>query len=99
MFGSAGLTVEGIWNERDLWSVLGHKLNSFLAFRVGKIDALAQAMGKMGHEGSRTASPRYWSLPFVLPTMGLVSAAARILDHVAPDGTEALGYLAFGRPR
>jgi SAM-dependent methyltransferase len=99
MFDAAGLVVDGIWPQGDLWTVLGHKLNSYLAFRVARIDAVAQAMGKLGHESTRTASPRYWSFPVVLPVMGAISAAARVLDKIAPDGTETLNYLAFGHPR
>jgi SAM-dependent methyltransferase len=99
MFESSGLVVDGIWNGRDLWSVVGHKINSYLAFRVARIEAIAQSIGKHGHEDVRTAPVRYWTLPFVLPTMGAISAASRFLDRIAPDGTEALSYLIFGHPR
>lgn len=99
MFDTAGLAMEGIWSQGDLWSVLGHKLNSYLASRVARLDALAQQMGKMSHEDAQSRPPRYWTLPFVLPTMGTVSGMARVLDRIAPDGTETLSYLAFGRPR
>jgi SAM-dependent methyltransferase len=99
MFESAGLVVEGIWSERDIWSVIGHKVNSFLAFRLARIESLAQSMGKHGHESTRTAPPRLWTLPFVLPAMASISAASRLLDRIAPDGTEALSYLVFGHAR
>jgi SAM-dependent methyltransferase len=99
MFDSAGIDVDGIWSERDLWGVIGHKLNSYLAFRVARIDALAQSIGKYGHEQANVRPPRLWTLPFVLPTMGAVSAMARVLDRVAPDGGETLSYLVFGRAR
>ncbi|HEY2514872.1 MAG TPA: class I SAM-dependent methyltransferase [Polyangiaceae bacterium] len=99
MFDEAGLEVDEIWNQGDLWTVLGHKLNSYLAFRVARLDALAQQMGKLGHEGARTASPRFWTFPLVLPAMFAVSGAARVLDRVAPDGTESLSYLVIGRPK
>ncbi|MFI5413565.1 MAG: class I SAM-dependent methyltransferase, partial [Candidatus Lutacidiplasmatales archaeon] len=92
MFDVAGLKVEEIWPQGDLWSVLGHKLNSYLAFRVARLDALAQMLGKLGHEETRTASPRFWTFPVVLPLMGAVSASARVLDRIAPDGTETLNY-------
>lgn len=99
MFDTAGLTVEEIWNQGDLWSVLGHKLNSYLAFRVARLDALAQMMGKLGHEETRTATPRFWTFPVVLPLMAMVSGGARVLDRIAPDGTETLNYLIVGRPK
>jgi SAM-dependent methyltransferase len=100
MFEAAGLTVDEVRGQGDLWSVLGHKLNSYLAFRVAHLGAIGQAMGKLGHEA--TGKPerlRVWALPLVLPTMAMVSAASRVLDRVAPDGTETLSYLAIGRPR
>jgi SAM-dependent methyltransferase len=99
MFDAAGLVVDEIWSQGDLWSVLGHKLNSYLAFRVARLDALAQLMGKLGHEGSRTVSPRFWTFPFILPAMGAVTASSRLLDRIAPDGTETLSYLVLGRPK
>jgi len=98
MFESAGLIVDGIWPGRDIWGVIGHKVNSFLAFRVARIESLAQQLGKHGHESSRSAPPRLWTLPAVLPAMAAISATARVLDRVAPDGTEALSYLIFGHP-
>jgi SAM-dependent methyltransferase len=98
MFETAGLSLDEVHGQGDIWSVIGHKLNSFLGFRLGRIDAIAQAMGKLGHEGERRHSPRYWALPVVLPAMLAVSGASRLLDRVAPDGTETLSYLVVGRP-
>lgn len=71
----------------------------YLAFQVARVGALGQAMGKLGHEGSRTAPPRYWSFPLVFPMMTSISTAARVLDRVAPDKTEALCYMVFGHAR
>ena len=99
MFDTAGLRVDEVWSQGDLWSVLGHKLNSYLAFRVARLDALAQMLGKLGHEDTRTAAPRFWTFPIVLPVMGAVSASARLLDRIAPDGTETLNYQVIGRPK
>lgn len=99
MFDAAGLVVDEIRGTGDIWSVIGHKLNSFLGFRVARIDAVAQAMGKLGHEDERRASPRYWTLPFVFPAMLAVSGASRVLDRIAPDGTETLSYVVLGHPR
>ena len=45
-----GLEVFEILQQGSLWTVLGHKLNSYLAFRVARVGALAQGMGKLGHE-------------------------------------------------
>ena len=99
-FDRAGLAVEEIRSQGDLWSVLGHKFNSYLAFKVARLDALAQMMGKLGHEEARTARPRFWTFPpSSLPVMGMVSASARVLDRIAPDGTETLNYLVIGTPK
>ncbi len=99
MYEAAGLRMDEVWHQGDLWSVLGHKLNSYLAFRVARLDAVAQMMGKLGHEETRTARPRFWTFPIVLPMMGAVSASARVLDQIAPDGTETLNYMVVGRPK
>jgi SAM-dependent methyltransferase len=89
----SGLQVSQTLPQGLLFSVLGHKLNSFLAFRVARMGGLMQQVGKLGHEGQAVAGPRTWTLPMVLPAMLGVSAAARVLDWAAPDHTEALSYL------
>jgi SAM-dependent methyltransferase len=76
-----------------VWAVVGHKINGYLAFRFARLQGLAQALGKGGHEPTDQAKPRLWALPMVAPAMASISALARVLDRVAPDPTEALGYL------
>ena len=93
----AGLEVTETMAQGSLWSVLGHKLNSFLAFQVADLGSVTQAMGKLKHEGAASKRPRLWSFPFVLPTMACVSAGARVLDRLLPDETEALSYLIIAR--
>ncbi len=93
----AGLEVTDTMAQGSLWSVMGHKLNSYLAFQVADLGAVTQAMGKLGHEGTSKKRPRLWSFPFVLPTMACVSAGARILDHLLPDATEALSFMIVAR--
>lgn len=88
----AGLSVVEIRAHGSLWSVVGHKINSFLAFRVAHLDGLGQSLGKMSHEGERTSRLRTWSLPVVAPTMAAVTAGARGLDRVLPEPTEALSF-------
>jgi hypothetical protein len=77
----------------SLWSLLGHKLNTYLAFRGARIGQVAQALGKLGHEGAVKIRPRFWTLPMVVPTMFTVSLSARIFDRIGNDPTETLGYL------
>ncbi len=88
----AGLVVEQIDPQGGLWSLLAHKLNSYLALRVADVSGLAQAMGKMGHEASTSARPRAWTLPLVAPVMLACAAGARLLDRALPDPTESLGF-------
>jgi SAM-dependent methyltransferase len=93
----AGLEVIEVHPMGSLWSVIGHKLNSYLAFRVARIGGLAQAMGKLSHEGKTTKPVRFWTLPFVGPSMLGISAAARVMDRVANDPEETLGFLVIAR--
>jgi SAM-dependent methyltransferase len=97
MFEEAGLVITEVCRQGDLWSVLAHKLNTFLAFRVAQLDDIGQALGKLGHEGKNGRAPRVWTLPAVVPAMLAVSAGARVLDRIAPDGTEMLSNLVFAR--
>jgi hypothetical protein len=94
----AGLEIVEVLAQGSLWSVLGHKVNSYLAFRVARLGALAQTLvGKLPHEGAQHASPRWWALPWVAPSMFGVAGAARLLDRVAPEPEEALGFLIVAR--
>jgi SAM-dependent methyltransferase len=96
---AASLEIVEIHNQGSLWSVLAHKLNSFLAFNVARVGGLAQAMGKLPHEGIRSAPPRVWTLPFVAPAMLGLSGGARVMDRLLPDPEEALGFLIVARKR
>jgi SAM-dependent methyltransferase len=95
---AAGLEIIEVLAQGSLWSVLGHKLNSFLAFRVARLEGLAQSMGKLPHEGERQVRPRLWTLPFVGPSLIGIAGAARLLDRLAPDPEEALGFVIIARP-
>jgi len=94
---AAGLEVSEVHNQGSLWSVLAHKLNSYLAFRVARLGGFAQAMGKLPHEARAVLSARAWTLPVVAPTMLGLSGAARILDRIAPDDEETLGFVIVAR--
>jgi SAM-dependent methyltransferase len=95
----AGLVVDRCAAMGNLWSLLGHKLNSYLALKLGRVAGLAQGLNKLGHEAAQTARPRIWLLPFVAASMTSVSVAAKVLDRVAPDDTETLGYVIVARHR
>jgi SAM-dependent methyltransferase len=93
----AGLELMEVRAQGGLFTVLAHKLNVFLAFRVGRLESVAQASGKLGHEGPTHARPRFWALPAVLPAIVVMSLGARVLDHALPEPTESLGFLVLAR--
>lgn len=93
-----GLKVESVHHQGSLWSVLAHKLNSFLAFRVAHLEGLSQAMGKSSHEAPSASSVRLWTLPVVAPLMLTLSGGARVLDRVLPEPDETLGFLIVATP-
>jgi SAM-dependent methyltransferase len=97
MLAHAGLEVVDVRAQGGLFSVLAHKLNTFLAFRVGRLAGLTQSMGKLGHEEHAPVSPRYWALPFVLPSMVTMSGGARLLDWLVHEPQEALSFLVIAR--
>ena len=100
MCHQAGLEVTEVREQGNFWSVIGHKLNSFLALKAAAGQGLAVQLGKHTHETKgATGSGRTWLLPLVVPAMLAVAGGARVLDRVAPDTTESLGYLIFARPR
>jgi SAM-dependent methyltransferase len=93
----AGLEVTEVLQQGSLWSVLGHKLNSFLGLRVANAGALAQQFGKLGHEAEGQAPVRWWTLPAVAPAMVAIAGAARVMDRLAFDPEESLGYMVLAR--
>jgi SAM-dependent methyltransferase len=94
-----GLEVFETVPQGSLWTVLGHKLNSYLALRVARIGQLAQRMGKLPHEAPQDEGVRWWTLPVVGPSIVSIAAGARLLDGLLPDPEESLGYLVLARPR
>jgi SAM-dependent methyltransferase len=97
MCAKAGLEITTVIPQGSLWSLVAHKLNTFLAFDVALLQAATQSMGKLGHETSTRTRPRYWTMPVVLPTMFAMSAGARVLDRVAPQANEALSFTIVAR--
>jgi SAM-dependent methyltransferase len=93
----AGLEVLDVHHQGSLWSVVAHKLNSYLAFRIARIGGLAQSMGKLPHEGPTAVRPRLWTLPFVAPSMMAFSATARVMDRFLFEPEESLGYSIVAR--
>jgi SAM-dependent methyltransferase len=95
----AGLEVTHVESRGGLFTVIGHKLNSYLALNVARLDGVAQAMGKLGHEKTAERDARWWTLPWVAPAMATIALGARVLDRALPDPTEALGFVLVARRR
>jgi SAM-dependent methyltransferase len=93
----AGLEIIEVEQQGSLWSVMGHKLNSYLGLNVARLQGVAQAMGKLGHEDAASKPTRWWTLPVVAPAMATISLGARVLDRVAHDRNEALSFLIVAR--
>jgi SAM-dependent methyltransferase len=93
----AGLEIVETLQQGSLWSVIGHKLSTYLAFRVARVGGLVQQMGKLGHEAPAVAPPRWWTFPLVGPAIVGFSVASRVLDRALPDPEEALGFLVVAR--
>jgi SAM-dependent methyltransferase len=93
----AGLEIIEVRPMGSLWSIVAHKLNSYLAFRVARIGSVAQTLGKLPHEASQSAAPRLWAFPFVAPAIVGLSAGARILDRVLEEPDETLGFVILAR--
>ncbi len=94
---AAGLEIVETHAQGGLWSVVGHKVNSYLAFRLARVGGVVQSMGKLGHESPDQPGPRWWAVPLAGPAIVSISAGARILDRLMPEASEALGFLVVAR--
>ena len=92
-----GFEVTSVTARGSLWSLIGHKLNTFLAFDVARANAAAMELGSSRQEKSAAVRPRLWTLPFVAPTMIGIAGMARLLDRTASVPTETLGYVVLAR--
>jgi SAM-dependent methyltransferase len=97
MLARSGLRVVALRPQGALFTVLAHKFNTFLAFRLGRMERVTQAMGALAHEQTASGTPRWWALPAILPAMVAVGTAARLFDRAFPDTTEALSFLVVAR--
>jgi SAM-dependent methyltransferase len=93
----AGLVVDHVAQVGSLWSLIGHKVNSYLALRVARMGGAAQQIGKFGHESSAQPRARLWTLPIVAPAILVIAVMARIMDRLFFDPQETLGYVIVGR--
>jgi SAM-dependent methyltransferase len=93
----AGLAIERVEQVGSLWSLIGHKVNSYLALHVARIGGAAQQMGKLGHETPGQPRARLWTLPFIGPAVLAISTAARIMDRLFFERQEALGFVIIAK--
>jgi SAM-dependent methyltransferase len=99
MCSEVGLTIDHVEQVGSLWTLVGHKLNSYLAFRVARIGGAAQGLGKLGHESPDQPRARFWTLPLVAPAIVVVAVLARIMDRLFYERQEALGFIIVARHR
>ncbi|HMJ09882.1 MAG TPA: class I SAM-dependent methyltransferase [Polyangiaceae bacterium] len=95
----AGLDMCSVEPMGALWSVMGHKLNSYLGLSVARMGGVAQSLQKLGHEPTKQQSPRFWTLPIVVPAMFWVETSSRVLDRIIPDSAETLSFIATAKRR
>jgi SAM-dependent methyltransferase len=93
----AGLGIDHIEQVGSLWSLVGHKLNSYLALHVARIGSAAQQLGKLGHEAPAQPRARLWTLPLVAPAVLAISTGARIMDRLFFERQEALGFVVVAK--
>jgi SAM-dependent methyltransferase len=93
MCDEVGLVVDHVEQVGSLWSLVGHKLNSYLSLRLARIGGPAQQLGKLGHESPDQPRARLWTLPIVAPVVLGISILARIMDRVFFERQEALGFV------
>jgi SAM-dependent methyltransferase len=93
----AGLAIGHLEQVGSLWTLVGHKLNSYLALHVARIGSVAQDLGKLSHEQRTQVRARLWTLPFVAPAILAISTTARIMDRLFYERQEALGFVVVAK--
>lgn len=91
------LSVLTIQLRGGFWAVIGQKLCSYLALRVGRMGRQAQASGSLGYEKEIQIRPRYWALPVVIPSILMVATFCRAMDRLAYDECDTLGCFLVAR--
>jgi SAM-dependent methyltransferase len=93
MCKNVNLVIDDIRQVGSLWSLIGHKVNSYLALRVARMGATAQQLGKFGHEAPVQPAARLWTLPLIAPVVLAIAAGARVMDRLFFERQEALGFV------
>jgi SAM-dependent methyltransferase len=87
------LSVKDVVAQGTLWTVIGHKLTTYLAFRIGRMGQVAQSLNKLGMEEKQTQGSRLWTLPFVVPAIFIIVIIVRLLERFFPTTEDCLAFM------
>src|SRR5215475_5807754 len=79
MCKNVNLVTDEVQQVGSLWSLIGHKLNSYLTLHVARMGAAAQQLGKFGHEAPDQPPARLWTLPLIAPFVLAIATGARVM--------------------
>lgn len=88
----SGLELIELSPQGSLWSVIGHKLVTMLVFKVARMGAIAQRLGKLGMERTQSERCRYWTLIFVVPLVFVIVAWTRLFEKLCPVAGDSLAF-------
>ena len=91
-----GLSVKEIVAQGTLWTVIGHKITTYLAFRVARMGQFAQSLNKLGMEKKQSLGCRFWTLPLVIPTIFIIVIGVRVLERLIPAPDDCLAFMLIG---
>lgn len=89
--------VQEIVEQGTLWSVIGHKMTTYLAFRVARMGQFAQNLNKLGMEKKQSQGIRIWTLPLVVPTIFMIVICVRILERIIPAPDDCLAFMLIAK--
>jgi len=88
----SGMEMIELAPQGTLWSVIGHKLVTMLVFKVARMGAIAQRLGKLGMERTQNQNCRYWTLVFVAPLVVIIVAWTRLFEKLCPVEGDSLAF-------
>ena len=91
------LSVKEIFVQGSLWTVIGHKITTYLAFRVGKLGQIAQNLNKFGMERKQSQGSRWWTLPLIIPAIFIVVIITRLLEKFIPAPEDCLAFMLIAK--
>jgi hypothetical protein len=85
--------VKDIIAQGTLWTVIGHKLTTYLAFRIGRLGQVAQSLNKLGMEKKQSQGIRLLTLPLVLPAIFIIVIISRLLERFVPASEDCFAFM------